>query len=109
MPTVRCSQTTTHYEQAGEGADVVWVAGAGGTASSWDDYQLPYFRQYFRNTTYDCRGVGTTVCELPLPWPIEDFARDVAELIEAVCDPPVALIGLSFGAGIVQQLSLIHI
>jgi len=106
MPTVRCSQATIHYEQAGEGPDLVWVSGAGGTASAWDDYQLPYFRQYFRNTTYDCRGVGTTVCELPLPWPIEDFARDVAELIEAVCDPPVALIGLSFGAGIVQQVAL---
>ncbi|HEY5167776.1 MAG TPA: alpha/beta hydrolase [Thermoleophilia bacterium] len=106
MPTFLGSKASINYRQTGEGPDIVWVSGAGGTVSSWDAYQLPYFRQDFRNTTYDCRGVGGTSCEAPLPWPIEDFARDAAELIEAVCDPPVALVGLSFGAGIVQQVAL---
>jgi pimeloyl-ACP methyl ester carboxylesterase len=106
MPTVQGSQATIHYEQVGEGPDIVWVSGAGGTADSWDDYQLPYFKDDFCNTTYDCRGVGTTTCDMPMPWPIEGFALDVAELIREVCDPPVALIGLSFGAGIVQQVAI---
>ena len=106
MPLVELSQVTIHYEQAGEGRDVVWVSGAGGTAGSWDAYQIPYFKQFFRNTTYDCRGVGTTTSEVPLPWTVEDFARDVAELIQEVCEPPVAIIGLSFGGGIVQQVAL---
>ena len=52
------------------------------------------------------RGVGETTCARPEPWLIEDFALDVAELIRAVCDPPVVLIGLSFGAGVVQQVAL---
>jgi pimeloyl-ACP methyl ester carboxylesterase len=106
MPTVRASQATIHYEQVGEGPDIVWVSGAGGTASSWDTYQLPYFRQGFRNTTFDGRGVGTTLADLPPPWTVEDFARDTADLIRTVCDPPVALIGFSFGGGIVQQVAL---
>ena len=106
MPLLQGSQATIHYEQIGEGPDLVWVSGAGGTAHSWDAYQLPYFRDVFRNTTSDCRGVGTTVCEAPMPWPIEGFARDIADLIEAVCEPPVALIGHSFGAGVVQQVAL---
>ena len=106
MPTIRGSKATIHYEQVGEGPDIVWVSGGGGLAEDWDTYQLPYFSDAFRNTTFDNRGVGTTVCDLPLPWSLEDFARDTAELIEAVCDPPVALVGLSFGAGIVQQVAL---
>jgi pimeloyl-ACP methyl ester carboxylesterase len=106
VPLLTGSQATIHYEQVGEGPDIVWVSGAGGTAHSWDAYQLPYFEQHFRNTTSDCRGVGTTTCEAPMPWPLEGFAQDVADLIVAVCDPPVALIGHSFGAGIVQQVAL---
>jgi pimeloyl-ACP methyl ester carboxylesterase len=106
MPLFQGSQATIHYEQSSQGPDIVWVSGAGGTAGSWSAYQLPYFKDGFRNTTFDGRGVGTTVCEVPLPWSIEDFACDTAELIEGVCDPPVALVGLSFGAGIVQQVAL---
>jgi len=106
VPTLRASQATIHYEQAGEGPDIVWVSGGGGLADDWDAYQLPYFRDGFCNTTFDNRAVGTTVCDQPLPWPLEAFAGDTAELIAAVCDPPVALVGLSFGAGIVQQVAL---
>jgi pimeloyl-ACP methyl ester carboxylesterase len=41
-----------------------------------------------------------------MPWPLESFAHDTAELIEAVCDPPVALVGLSLGGAIVQQVAI---
>lgn len=106
MPFVEGSQARIHYAQVGEGPDIVWVSGGGGTAADWDGYQIPHFKGKFRNTTFDNRGIGTTVCDLPLPWTLEDFARDTAELIEAVCEPPVALVGLSLGGGIVQQVAL---
>jgi pimeloyl-ACP methyl ester carboxylesterase len=67
VPTIQGSQATIHYEQVGAGSDIVWVSGGGGTAGSWDAYQLPYFKDGFRNTTFDGRGVGTTRCDLPLP------------------------------------------
>ncbi len=50
MPIVQGSKATIHYEQVGEAPDIVWVSGAGGTADSWG-YQLPYFKDWFRNTT----------------------------------------------------------
>ena len=106
MPTLQGSQATIHYEQVGAGPDIVWVSGGGGLAEDWDTYQIPYFKDGFRNTTFDNRGIGTTRCAAPPPWSLEDFALDTAELIEAVCDPPLALVGLSFGAGIVQQVAL---
>ncbi len=109
MPILRGSQATIRYDQVGEGPDIVWVAGAGDTGTdAWATYQVPHFRGRFRNTTFDLRGVGETRCDVPLPWTVEDFALDTAELIREVCEPPVALIGFSFGGGIVQQVALDH-
>lgn len=100
------SEATIAYEQFGDGPDVVWVSGGGARGSDWHRYQIPFFRTDYRNTTYDNRGIGETTCDVPMPWPIEDFARDAAELIGAVCDPPVALVGSSFGSAIVQQVAI---
>jgi pimeloyl-ACP methyl ester carboxylesterase len=57
-------------------------------------------------TFFDNRGIGETACESPLPWPIEDFAGDLAELVEGVCGGPVCLIGSSLGSAIVQQVAI---
>jgi len=106
VATFEGSEATLHYEQFGEGPDIVWVSGGGGLGSDWHRYQIPHFERSFRNTTFDNRGIGKTTCDAPLPWPVEAFARDTAELIEAVCDPPVALVGLSMGALIAQEVCL---
>jgi pimeloyl-ACP methyl ester carboxylesterase len=99
-------EVTIHYEQFGDGPDLVWLAGGGSVGSDWHTWQIPYFEPFFRNTTFDNRGIGKTTCTAPEPWSIADFARDAADLIEAVCEPPVAVVGLSMGALIGTQLSL---
>jgi len=106
VPRFEGSQATIHYEQIGSGPDIVWVSGGGGLATDWLPYQVPFFRDDFRNTIFDNRGIGETTCDLPLPWPLGSFALDTAELITAVCEPPVALVGLSFGSAIVQEVAL---
>ena len=55
-------------------------------------------RRRFRSTTYDARGVGATRSSAPPPWAIDEHAADCAALIEAACDPPVSLVGLSMGS-----------
>jgi pimeloyl-ACP methyl ester carboxylesterase len=100
------SEATIFYEQFGEGPDVVWVAGGGSRGADWQRYQTPYFSGRFRNTTFDSRGIGATTCSVAMPWPIEAFARDTAELIRSACAPPVALVGSSFGSAIVQQVCI---
>ena len=99
------SEAAIHYIQHGTGPDVVFVSG-GGLATDWHPYQIPFFEREFRCTTFDNRGIGATACDVPQPWPLESFARDTAELIEAVCNPPVALVGLSLGGAIVQQIAI---
>src|SRR3954467_10178774 len=96
VPHLATSNARIAYEQTGDGPDIVWVSGGGDVGATWHDWQIPAFPGY-RHTTFDNRGAGATDCGQPTPWTIADFARDTAELIEAVCDPPVIVAGLSMG------------
>ena len=106
MPTITGSESRVSYEQSGAGPDVVWIAGGGDVGARWRKYQTPYFDRAFRNTTFDNRGIGATICDAPTPWTFTGFALDTAELIEAVCQPPVAVVALSMGSLIAQELCL---
>lgn len=106
VPTAELPGVTMFYEQFGTGDDLVFVAGGGGRGNNWQRYQVPEFSPRYRCTTFDNRGIGLTQCDEPLPWTIADMAADAAALIEAVCDPPVVVIGQSMGGFIVTQLAL---
>ena len=53
-----------------------------------------HFDAAYRSTVFDNRGIGQTRCAAPLPWSLADFANDMVELVAAVCDGPVAFVGL---------------
>ena len=106
MPSVTVGDTDIVYYQSGEGPDIVWIAGGGDNGSPWRKWNTPAFDDAFRSTSFANRGVGETVCRAPEPWTIADLAADAAGLIEAVCNPPVAVVGLSMGALTVLQLAL---
>jgi pimeloyl-ACP methyl ester carboxylesterase len=105
MTELATSNARIAYEQTGTGPDIVWISGGGDVGATWHEYQIPALPGY-RHTTFDNRGIGGTECDQPMPWTIADFARDTAQLIEAVCDPPVTIAGLSMGAFIVLQLAI---
>jgi pimeloyl-ACP methyl ester carboxylesterase len=104
MPHFKTSGANIHYEQTGAGPDIVWIPGGDqrGREMRW---QVEGFAD-FRNTTHDPRGVGETGMIDPPPWSILDMARDCAELIEAVCQPPVVVAGLSMGSMITQEVAI---
>jgi pimeloyl-ACP methyl ester carboxylesterase len=106
VPYLDLDDARLFYEQSGAGPDVVWNASGDMPGSSWREFQTPAFADRFRQTTHDARGVGATVSHAPPPWPISLYAKDCAELIEAVCSPPVILIGLSMGSLITQEVCL---
>jgi pimeloyl-ACP methyl ester carboxylesterase len=108
MPAFIGSAATVHYEQTGSGPDLVWVGGGGTRGQDWQRFQTPHFDTHFRNTVFDNRGIGQTICTAPLPWAIEDFANDVAELVKAVGNPPVCFVGSSLGSAIIQQVAIDH-
>lgn len=104
MPHFLTSGANVYYEQTGEGPDIVWLPGGDqrGRDMRWQVEGFPDFR----NTTMDPRGAGETDMVDPPPWSIRDMARDCAELIEAVCTPPVVLAGLSMGSLIAQEAAI---
>lgn len=102
--TVEVSGATMRVAQQGKGPDIVWVPGGDSPAEAWR-LQMGEFSDRFRSTSYDPRGVGETTAD-PAPWSIADFARDCAEMIEQVCEPPIILTGLSMGALITQAVAV---
>jgi pimeloyl-ACP methyl ester carboxylesterase len=96
---------TLSYRQSGDGPDVVWLAAGDNPGDNWRRYQTPAFDDAYRCTTYDARGVGETRAASSPPWPIDVHAADLASLIEAVCSPPVFVIGLSMGSLIAVQIA----
>ncbi|MDI7864907.1 alpha/beta hydrolase [Rhizobiaceae bacterium n13] len=108
MPRFSGSSASIAYEQTGSGPDIVWVGGGGTRGRDWQRFQTPHFDPKFRSTVFDNRGIGETACDKPLPWPLADFADDVAELVEAVCGEPAFLFGNSLGAAIIQEVAIRH-
>jgi pimeloyl-ACP methyl ester carboxylesterase len=105
MPELSLPGVTLAYRQSGAGPDVVWLAAGDNPGDNWRRYQTPAFDDAYRSTTYDARGVGATVSDSAPPWPIDEHAADLARLIEAVCEPPVFLVGLSMGSLIAVQIA----
>lgn len=106
MPQFSGSSASIFYAQTGVGPGIVWVGGGGTQGRDWQRFQTPHFDSLFRSTVFDNRGIGATTCNMPLPWPLGDFARDLAELIGGVCSGPVFLIGSSLGSAIVQEVAI---
>jgi pimeloyl-ACP methyl ester carboxylesterase len=96
---------TLAYRQSGAGPDIVWLAAGDNPGDNWRRCQTPAFDDSYRSTTYDARGVGATSSTTEPPWPIDEHAVDLAALIDAVCEPPVFLIGLSMGSLIAVQIA----
>jgi pimeloyl-ACP methyl ester carboxylesterase len=108
MPYFEGTVSSIYYDQTGAGPDVVWVGGGGTAGHDWQRFQTGYFDAAYRSTVFDNRGIGRTRCAAPLPWPLADFASDLVELVQAVCDGPVAFVGSSLGSAIVQEVLIDH-
>jgi pimeloyl-ACP methyl ester carboxylesterase len=108
LPHFEGTLSSIYYEQTGIGPDIVWVGGGGTVGKDWQRFQTAHFDPAYRSTVFDNRGIGQTRCEAELPWSLADFATDVAELVEAVCDGPVAFVGSSLGSIIIQEVMIEH-
>jgi pimeloyl-ACP methyl ester carboxylesterase len=105
MPELSLPGVSLAYGQSGTGPDIVWLAAGDNPGDNWRRHQTPAFDDAYRSTTYDARGVGATRSDSEPPWPIAEHAVDLAELIEAACEPPVFLVGLSMGSLIAVQIA----
>lgn len=105
MPHLELNDAKLWYTQRGDGPDIVWIPGGDNVAADWSD-QIAAFAGDFRNTAFDPRGAGRTESSRRPPWSIADMARDCADLIRGVCEPPVVVAGLSMGSMVTLQVAL---
>jgi pimeloyl-ACP methyl ester carboxylesterase len=99
MKAVLRSGLKLHYQQVGEGPDVVMVHGITGNLAVWHLHIVPALSDDFRITTYDLRGHGYS--DTPRSGYSPDaMATDLLELLDALEIERPVVIGHSYGADI---------
>lgn len=93
-----------HVEIAGEGPDLLLVAGLGGRGAFWAN-QVQAFARHFRVITHDHRGCGES-SPGKVVWGAEHMAEDVLALMDAMDVGQAHLVGHSTGGAIGQHIVL---
>jgi pimeloyl-ACP methyl ester carboxylesterase len=88
-----------HYQQIGEGPDVVMVHGITGNLAVWHLHIVPALADRFRILTYDLRGHGYSDTP-PTGYSPDDMATDLADLLDALGLSQVTVVGHSYGADV---------
>jgi 3-oxoadipate enol-lactonase len=94
------------YQVEGGGPPVVLIHGVGADESSWDEI-APALTSRFTVIRLDLRGHGRSG-HVDAPLVLEDFARDVVDVLDAVGATRAHVVGFSLGGMIAQALALDH-
>jgi pimeloyl-ACP methyl ester carboxylesterase len=93
-----------HYQQVGEGPDLVMVHGLTGNQAVWHLKIAPILWDHFRILTYDLRGHGYSDMP-PTGYSAGDMAADLEQLLDALDIEQADVVGHSFGADIALYLA----
>lgn len=97
MPKIAANNLTFHYQQAGEGPDVVLIHGLTGDLSIWLLSQtMGVLARAHRVTAHDLRGHGYSDTPL-VNYTSADQAGDALAIMDALGIEKAALVGHSFG------------
>lgn len=93
-----------HYEQDGQGSDLVLIHGLGGSLHDWDPF-IPDLSRTHRVMRWDVRGFGQS--DKPAgPYTAQLFAHDLAGLIRTLGISKAHVAGISMGGVIAQRFTL---
>ena len=101
------SGLTLHYQQVGDGPDVVMVHGITGNLAVWHLQLVPALSDRFRVLTYDLRGHGYSGTP-PSGYTPDDMADDLLGLLDGLELERPALVGHSYGADITLYFAARH-
>ena len=101
------SGITLHYQQVGQGPDLVMLHGLTGNLAVWHLKIVPQLWDRFRITTYDLRGHGYSEVT-PSGYTPDDMATDLNDLLDALDIERAALVGHSYGADTALYFALRH-
>jgi pimeloyl-ACP methyl ester carboxylesterase len=92
------------YRVVGEGPPLLLVMGLGADVTAWADH-VPAFAPRWRCILVDNRGVGRSGTPAG-PYSTAQMADDCAEVLRATAAEPAAVVGISMGGAIAQELAL---
>jgi len=96
-----------HYQQVGEGPDLVMVHGLTGNLAVWHLQIVPELSEHYRVLTYDLRGHGHS--DTPASgYSLDSMAEDLLELLDALEIERPLIAGHSYGADIALYHALAH-
>ena len=104
MPQVAIADGEIHYEVTGDGHPLILVSGLNGVARYWEP-QMAAFSARYRVITYDQRGTGTSDHK-QREFSIDQMARELSALMDALKIQRAHLVGLSTGGAIGQTLAI---
>ncbi len=107
MPFADLSAATIHHDQAGDGPPLLVINGTGSDLRNKPNpLQWPIVKQH-TVLAYDHRGLGQSTPHEPGTQPtMADFAADAAELVDHVGWERFAVLGISFGGMVAQELAI---
>jgi 3-oxoadipate enol-lactonase len=96
------------YERRGEGRRVLFISGSGGDLRTKPNvFDGPLGRGGFDVLAYDQRGLGQTSVPEP-PYAMADYGDDAAGLLDQIGWDTCAVMGVSFGGMVAQELAVRH-
>jgi pimeloyl-ACP methyl ester carboxylesterase len=108
MPKLNANGISFHFQQNGEGPDIVLIHGVTGDLSIWFLCEaMGVLGQSFRVTAYDLRGHGYSDVP-PDGYTSADQARDVMAIMDALDINHAVLLGHSFGAVIATHAAVLY-
>ena len=104
MPSASLNGIDVHYERGGEGPRLLFCNGSGATLESSAPV-IARFREHFDVVAHDQRGLGRTTIP-DGPYSMADYAADAAALLDHVGWDRCAVVGVSFGGMVAQELAV---
>lgn len=107
MPVAETNGILTHYELEGEGPPVILIHGHASDRRLWERHAAFLAQNRFRAVRYDLRGHGCS--DAPASgYTLDNYVRDLADLLDRVSIDRAHLVGLSMGGGIALAFALDH-
>ena len=101
------SGLSVHYQQVGQGPDVVMVHGITGNLAVWHLHIVPALCDRYRTLTYDLRGHGYSGTP-PDGYSPDDMATDLLGLLDGLDIERPVVVGHSYGADIALYFAARH-
>ncbi|MCU0311680.1 MAG: alpha/beta hydrolase [Acidimicrobiales bacterium] len=104
MPTAHLNGIDVHFERAGEGSRVLFCNGSGQSLDTSRPL-VEAFTARFDTVAHDQRGLGRTAVP-PGPYTMADYAADALAVADHVGWDTFALVGISFGGMVAQEVAV---